>query len=639
MIKMNLNRILGVAVLLWGVCGLQPGFAATYTWQGIGTGGTGNWSLGSNWLLDDNTAATNPPSEVDDQANVDTGVVTANVVSYSGKITIGSGGDGGKVISSGLLVQTYDNDFNLNTGSFVSTSQNLVFGNSEQSPVNVTLSGGTFQWNGGSALDPSESGSGLSLGPLPYSYSEDGKSINETTSRNPSVKDTKVVMTIQGNAEFVAGVDLVNGSLGTVFVGRGGNEAELTFKGNSVSQIGNLHIGAEGFGVDSNGVGEWGKDSAQVATGSVTVEGNATVKVHGDTYVGRYNGKATLTIKDGAEVTAGNVWIAANQSSGELYIEDATFDAEKLTSTGGAKVTVAGDRANVTVEGIHFEDGIGQENTITFAIGTQGPSALVSEGKGTDNGDVIEGSYSTGYTASAVGIWSQEKFTVLTSQKASVSDVDGNNDVRFADNNTENKLWHLGDNRPENGSSIITDYKMEARLNQALRAGDGTYGDGMIVLSRDSSVKFVNGQDLGQAGWIKFTTKEAIPYQITMIVSENGQAADPTDLEALANWLRSSGIGENEDWIITADRETSSLIFSGIAALSGDEDAIVFAWDMAQLNAAGKASLTGLNITDENGNPVFKLEGLILSNTPEPGTLGMLLLGFLWLFRRNRKKF
>lgn len=201
-----------------------------------------------------------------------------------------------------------------------------------------------------------------------------------------------------------------------------------------------------------------------------------------------------------------------------------------------------------------------------------------------------------------------------------------------SDNHSSGSNSGSSSNSGNAGGSTVTDHQMLSTVQ------DGYKGT-ITVTQAGANIEMVN-QDLGQSGWVKIVNKENVPYEISMIVTENGATPDLTDLRNIVQWLRDNGMGD----VSIADASEGRLVFTGLTMLTeidnmGEEYAR-FVWDFSDYSDNGTAELAGLLAGLTSGEPSEGLTAkqLGVNVVPEPSTWCMLLIGLfvLGLVARRR---
>ena len=185
--------------------------------------------------------------------------------------------------------------------------------------------------------------------------------------------------------------------------------------------------------------------------------------------------------------------------------------------------------------------------------------------------------------------------------------------------------------------SDVTDHQLLSLLE------DGYKGT-ITVSSEGAKLEMVEGQDLGQSGWLKIINRGNVPYQISMIVTENGAAPDLTDLRDIVQWMRNNGMGD----VDIADASTGKLVFTGLSLLTEmDENGSEyskFAWDFTGYGKNPNLSLLEALTTtadgDDNGSDGSGLEAsqIDVAVVPEPSTWCLLLVALFVLGLEARRR-
>ena len=181
----------------------------------------------------------------------------------------------------------------------------------------------------------------------------------------------------------------------------------------------------------------------------------------------------------------------------------------------------------------------------------------------------------------------------------------------------------------------VTDHQLLSLLE------DGYKGT-ITVSSEGAKLEMVEGQDLGQSGWLKIINRGNVPYQISMIVTENGAAPDLTDLRDIVQWMRNNGMGD----VDIADASTGKLVFTGLSLLTEmDENGSEyskFVWDFTGYGKDSNLSLLEALTTtaDGDGSDGSGVEAsqIDVAVVPEPSTWCLLLVALFVLGLEARRR-
>ena len=181
----------------------------------------------------------------------------------------------------------------------------------------------------------------------------------------------------------------------------------------------------------------------------------------------------------------------------------------------------------------------------------------------------------------------------------------------------------------------VTDHQLLSLLE------DGYKGT-ITVSAEGAKLEMVEGQDLGQSGWLKIINRGNVPYQISMIVTENGAAPDLTDLRDIVQWMRNNGMGD----VDIADASTGKLVFTGLSLLTEmDENGTEyskFVWDFTGYGKDQNMSLLEALATtsddDTNGGPGLAASDIDVAVVPEPSTWCLLLVALFVLGLETRRR-
>ncbi|WP_187326937.1 autotransporter domain-containing protein [Martelella lutilitoris] len=411
--------------LLWGT----PGTAADFLWTGAEST---DWYTANNWL--ENGAATTNTPKTGDNVTINTtanapvlptdrgteyistfiigdtatGRVTSNATINGERTRLGAsaGGNGTLTLGAGGQVQM-DNSIivgdagtgriDMSAGATGQTAS-IILGNADDSTGTVTLSG-----------------SGTSL--RTYGTGANGLSVGNSGTGSLSVSDGAFIesdQAIVGRNAGGAGSVTLSGA-GTQWNGYGATTIGSSGKGTVLVQSG-AHAISGSLSIGEN-TSSTGNEATVTGSGSLWNVYN-DISLGGNVNTGGTGGEGTLSVLDGATMTASNGYIG-NVSSGEgtVYVDGAgsqlqlsaslrvgrNGDGRMAVSNGGsvtADFALVGANANST--GIVVITDADSEMTLTnrMTVGTTGEGLLELENGGTlnSNGGII------GRDAGSVGV-------------------------------------------------------------------------------------------------------------------------------------------------------------------------------------------------------------------------------------------
>ena len=506
--------------LLWGAAG----HAADFQWTGAEST---DWYTANNWL--ENGAATTNTPKTGDNVTINTtanapvlptdrgteyistfvigdtatGRVTSNATINGERTRLGAsaGGNGTLTLGAGGQVQM-DNSIivgdagtgrvSMSDGATGQTAS-IILGNADGSSGTVTLSG-----------------SGTSL--RTYGTGANGLSVANSGSGNLSVSDGAFIesdQAIVGRNAGGAGSVTLSGA-GTQWNGYGATTIGSSGKGTVLVQSG-AHAISGSLSIGEN-TSSTGNEATVTGSGSLWNVYN-DISLGGNVNTGGTGGEGTLSVLNGATMTASNAYIG-NVSSGEgkVYVDGAgsqlqlsaslrvgrNGDGRLAVSNGGsvtADFALVGANANST--GILYVTDAGSEMTLTnrMTVGATGEGLLGLENGGTlnSNGGII------GRDAGSIGIvgvtggatWNNTSNLEVGSEGSGLLDI-------FNGGTVTNRTVEIGTNATGYGFVAVTGTGSSWAVDGGITAG--VEGDGALVISRGGVVTSTESTVASTAG-------------------------------------------------------------------------------------------------------------------------------------------
>ena len=408
------------------------------------------------------------------------GTANARGIAGSGRRRLGRPGDAGTgrvSMSDGATGQT----------------ASIILGNADGSSGTVTLSG-----------------SGTSL--RTYGTGANGLSVANSGSGNLSVSDGAFIesdQAIVGRNAGGAGSVTLSGA-GTQWNGYGATTIGSSGKGTVLVQSG-AHAISGSLSIGEN-TSSTGNEATVTGSGSLWNVYN-DISLGGNVNTGGTGGEGTLSVLNGATMTASNAYIG-NVSSGEgkVYVDGAgsqlqlsaslrvgrNGDGRLAVSNGGsvtADFALVGANANST--GILYVTDAGSEMTLTnrMTVGATGEGLLGLENGGTlnSNGGII------GRDAGSIGIvgvtggatWNNTSNLEVGSEGSGLLDI-------FNGGTVTNRTVEIGTNATGYGFVAVTGTGSSWAVDGGITAG--VEGDGALVISRGGVVTSTESTVASTAG-------------------------------------------------------------------------------------------------------------------------------------------
>ncbi len=584
-----------------------------------------------------------------------TGVITfAGLNDLSGSVTLNAGGI---TVSPGGSLSGPLADINVNGGT-------LTLNNAAQTIENLAGTGGTIVLGAGHVLtsDPvaSTTYSGTITGPGGLVRLNANATSRLLTLSGPNTYDG--VTTVTKGTIGVGSATALGSTVGHTAVASGG---EVRFDGAAITFTVNEVFHIAGPGATGGGAITIQNSASPTLSGPITLTGDATVTVSGPSF-GLFDhpnsftslANQTLTLQGGGEGTItgaialgaggltklqGGKWILSGANTftgltsvnaGTLQLNRATADNASIPTDGVAgntDIVIAGGTLQLTASEQIGDNGGIALNSGTFNFSGSGLTETI--GSLTNSG----GTFTSGVNTVIAG--GPLSLTGGTSTVSTGGVVRGQHIAINGGANTVAGGFTGGLLQVDSGGAGLEMTGGALTLNSNATTGGRLLLKGNVhTLASATGSTIANGLALANPGTIDLDAGTR-----TFNV-EDGAAA--TDL-AISAAIINGGVVKTGAGTLTlsgVQSYTTLLVSDGAANLDSAASGAAITVGNAELNFHVNQTLTSLNIgaggvvtLSELPPPPF-VEGLVAAEAiPEPGSLSLLLLGSLWLSRRQRR--